>query len=359
MCQSGMFYLRWAHRFYVERNEVPFYANRLCDDYGLDTWSLEAMIGWLHRCHRLGIVSEEAVGLPLSKLGSLEFIEALVKMLSLREGFGDLLARGTARAAEALGVDAAEQIRHVDPYDPRIYLSTALLWAMETREPIQELHEVGMPLAQFSSWAKKVEGAYVSGDVVRAVARRFWGSELAGDFSTCEGKALAAKRIQDRQRVKESLILCDFLFPVLTIEHSEDHVGDPTLESKLYSAVTGNELGEEELLAKGETIFNLQRAVLVRERRAGREADRLPEEWHSTPLKKGSMDPECLVTGPEGRVVSRVGSVVDRQEFERMKDEYYGLRGWDVATGLQTRSGLEQLGMKDVADDLERRGLLA
>ena len=70
------------------------------------------------------------------------------------------------------------------------------------------------------------------------------------------------------------------------------------------------------------------------------------------------MDPDCLVPGKNGKPVSRVGAVVDRQEFERMKDEYYSIRGWDVATGLQKRGTLEGLGLKDVADDLEGRGLL-
>jgi len=50
--------------------------------------------------------------------------------------------------------------------------------------------------------------------------------------------------------------------------------------------------------------------------------------------------------------------VVDRDQFEKMKDEYYEIRGWDIATGLPTRRTLEGLGLKDVADDLERRGLL-
>jgi aldehyde:ferredoxin oxidoreductase len=45
-------------------------------------------------------------------------------------------------------------------------------------------------------------------------------------------------------------------------------------------------------------------------------------------------------------------------QFERTKDEYYRLRQWDVATGLQTRAKLEELGLKDVARDLEQRGLL-
>jgi aldehyde:ferredoxin oxidoreductase len=42
-----------------------------------------------------------------------------------------------------------------------------------------------------------------------------------------------------------------------------------------------------------------------------------------------------------------------------VKDEYYSLRGWDVGTGLQTRAKLEELGLKDVVEDLERRGLIA
>jgi aldehyde:ferredoxin oxidoreductase len=49
---------------------------------------------------------------------------------------------------------------------------------------------------------------------------------------------------------------------------------------------------------------------------------------------------------------------VDRDEFEKMKGEYYGIRGWDVESGLQTRKSLEDLDLKDVADGLEEAGLL-
>jgi aldehyde:ferredoxin oxidoreductase len=40
-----------------------------------------------------------------------------------------------------------------------------------------------------------------------------------------------------------------------------------------------------------------------------------------------------------------------------MKGEYYELRGWDVETGLPTRTKLEELQLHDVADDLAGRGL--
>ena len=51
--------------------------------------------------------------------------------------------------------------------------------------------------------------------------------------------------------------------------------------------------------------------------------------------------------------------VVDRNEFEKMKDEYYEIRGWDVSTGLLKRENLEALGLHEVADTLEAEGLLA
>jgi aldehyde:ferredoxin oxidoreductase len=194
--------------------------------------------------------------------------------------------------------------------------------------------------------------------VVRRISRRFWGSEAAADFTTSEGKPLAAKMIQDRQYAKESLILCDWIYPVSDNKYNEDHVGDPTIESRLFSAVTGIETDEAALYRMGETVFNQQRAVLIRDGRRGREDDRLPEDWHTEPLRKGVMDPDCLVPDKNGEPVSRKGAVVDRQDFEQMKDEYYQIRGWDNTTGLQTRETLERLGLGDVADDLELRGLL-
>jgi aldehyde:ferredoxin oxidoreductase len=51
--------------------------------------------------------------------------------------------------------------------------------------------------------------------------------------------------------------------------------------------------------------------------------------------------------------------VLDRGDFEKMKDDYYALRQWDVSTGLQTRANLVDLDLPEVADDLEHRGLLA
>ena len=276
-----------------------------------------------------------------------------------RDGLGEILGLGAERAAARIGTEAVSQIRHSDPYDPRLYLSTALLWATEPREPIQQLHEVGFILGKWVTWTKDPQQSYLNSDVLKAIARTFWGSEIAGDFTTCEGKALAAKMIQERQYIKECLLLCDFLYPILDIPTTEDHVGATDLEARYLSAVTGRDVTEESLRRIGERVFNLQRAVLTRDGRKGREYDTLPEQWHTTPLAGGIVDFEALVPDKDGNVISRVGAVVDKQEFEQMKTEYYQLREWDKTNGLQKRDTLENLGLKDVADDLDKRGLLA
>ena len=194
---------------------------------------------------------------------------------------------------------------------------------------------------------------------MRAIGKKFWGGEIAADFSTYEGKSLAAKKIQDRQYVKESLITCDFYWPMTDFENTEDHLGDPTLESQVYSVVTGREVDEEQLYSIGERIVNLQRAIMVREGHQGRKDDRLPEAYFTVPLRTFMGNPECLVPGKDGEVISRKGEVVDRQKFEEMKTEYYQFRGWDVHSGLQPEEKLKELGLSDIAAELKKGRLLA
>lgn len=364
-CHTAVFYETRAYRYYGEFNEVAFEANKLCDDYGLDSHGMETMVAFLVRAARANLLTEEQTGLPLSQIGSLEFIETLARKISFREGYGDVLADGVHKVAESLGKEAQDLLTHYitrtgyNPvYGARLYITTGFFWAMEPRLPIQLLHEVSVPGMR---WASQAMGAPtgMSSDVIREVGKRFWGSEIAADFSTYEGKAGAAAVIQDREYAKESLIICDFIFPIFTSLVAEDGVGDPTVENQLYEAVTGRPMDEAGLYRIGERVYNLQRAIHIREGRKAREDDVLEEYNYTVPLKSDFGNPDCLVPGPNGEKFSRKGMVIDRDEFEKMKDEYYELRGWDVKTGLQTKANLESLDLEDVAEDMERLGLLA
>jgi aldehyde:ferredoxin oxidoreductase len=323
------------------------------------------MIMWLSRCHKAGILTDERTGIPLSQIGSYEFIETLLKKIAHREGFGDVLAGGTHKAAQTLGEEARSLIKDYIVrtgenalYGPRLYITTSIFWAVEPRLPIQNLHEVSVPVMLWHLWLMGMKDAPVTTEVLRAMARRFFGSELAVDYSTYDGKARAAAMIQDREYAKESLILCDLFWPVYFSESSPDGVGDPSMESQICAAVTGREIDEKGLYKIGERIFNLQRAILVREGRKGREFDTIDEYNFTTPLKGDFGNEDCLVPGKDGEVYSRKDVVVDREQFEKIKGEFYQIRGWDVPSGLQKKAKLEELGLSYVAKTLEGEGLI-
>jgi aldehyde:ferredoxin oxidoreductase len=164
--------------------------------------------------------------------------------------------------------------------------------------------------------------------------------------------------IQDREYAIDCLILCDKVWPIMDIERSEDHVGDPTLEAKVYSAVTGNEIDEEGFNRIGERVFNLVRGIFAREGHVGRRDDRLSEFNFTVPLETDTANPECLVPGKDSKPLSKKGAVVDRKKFEEMLGEYYQLRGWDFSTGLQTKVKLAEIHLEDIARSLEQKGLL-
>ena len=366
-CQARDAYKDVALKYYGGWTEVIFHAARLCGEYGLDTIVIEPMIAWLMRGYQEGIFTDKGTGIPLSKVGSAEFIETLLQTISSREGFGDVLAQGTLRAAETLGKGAMELLTsdfintrasEKGDYDPRMFIITGLFYAVEPRRPTSQLHEIGWLIAHWQRWVKGEKGAVLSSETLQNIAEKFWGGKTAADFSTYEGKALAAKKIQDRTFAKESLILCDYTWPVIWVRYSEDHVGDPALQSQLFSAITGNDINEQGLNLIGERVFNLQRAILLREGWGGRQGDRLMDFVYNQPYQGELRDRGFIIPGKGGQVMSRQGMVLEREDFEKMKDEYYQLHGWDVNSGLQTRAKLHELDLQDVARELDKRDLL-
>ncbi|HEY88036.1 MAG TPA: hypothetical protein G4O06_08480, partial [Dehalococcoidia bacterium] len=362
-CQAAGFYEPAAGAYYGKLTDVPLHASRLCQNYGLDTHVMASILIWLEDGHNAGVLTEENTGLPLSKFGSWEFIETLVKKISLREGFGDTLAQGVPQAADSIGGKARELITdYLDKngqrmaYGPRLYNACGIFYATEPRMTLPTLHEMTIPILGWKEWVKGAEGAYMSYDLLQEIGRRFWGSELAFDCSTYDGKAITAKKIQDKIRAEECLILCAFFYPLRACDYTDTHEGDPAIESKLYSAVTGNETDEEGLNRIGERVFNLERAVLTREDPRGKKVDEIPEFNFTVPIEGEHLNPELLAPGKDGEPISKKGTVVDREKFSQMLSEYYELRGWD-SSGLQTKQKLAELDLGDIAQDLAQRGL--
>jgi aldehyde:ferredoxin oxidoreductase len=370
LCQASGVYMGLAMKYYGAGSkgarDATELGSRLCDKMGLDTAILAPMIGWLEQCYARGILSEEETCLPLSRIGSIEFIEELTRKISYREGFGDILARGTLKAAEYVG-KGSEQLTSAGiitrgsetrDYDPRLFLANALIYATEPRRPIHLLHAQSLPVSRWSNWLNGFKDAFLTTEFMQDIADKLWGGGQARDFNTYEGKALVSRKIQEYGYIKESLILCDLAWPIYQVHYPDKSYPLFTLEGQIVSAITGRELGAPELTVISDRIFNLQRAVLMRQGWGGREGDNLMGYLFEEPFPFVHFDPQSRVPGPGGEPVSRKGAILDRDEFEKLKDEFYMLRGWDVASGLQTRAVLEKLQLRDIASELEKRGLL-
>jgi len=286
-------------------------------------------------------------------------------MIARRQGFGDTLAEGLLRAGEKLGEEAkahfSNEVSGVGDganYSPREYIMNGLLYALEPRQPIAMLHEISWLTGLWVMNQADPKSSPVTSKVFRAAATKFWGSEKAWDLNTHEGKAMAAARIIDRTYVKDSLLLCDSVWPIMVSWNTPDHVGDPTLESRIFSAVTGIETDETRLYQYGERIFNLQRAILLREGWRP-EVDDVPGEFNFVdPVETVFMNPNVIVPGPGDEVISRKGQTVGRDVFEEMRKEFYELRGWAAESGLQKPETLERLGLPELVQDLKGLGLI-
>lgn len=354
-CQAMFVYFPWVMGRQGEPAETALNATGLCNDLSLCTMEMANVIQWIDAGYKNGFLTDEKTGLEIDKLGTWEFFETLSNRIAFRKGFGDLLADGLLRVGEKLGNEAKalfeNEVSDVGlgaTYSAREYLMNGLLYAFEPRQPIAMLHEISRAMGMWVMNLKYPGSTPVTAEAYRRAATRFWGDANAWDLNTHEGKAKAATRIIDRTYVKDSLGLCDSCWPLMFSHHTEDHVGDPTLEARTFNAVTGNRLDEDGLMAFGERIFNQQRAILLREGWEPKKDDRVDEFNFTDPVETVFMNPEVLVPGEGDAVLSRKGKTLDRDVFVTMRDEFYRLRGWDPDTGLVTKKRLQKLGIPEL-----------
>jgi aldehyde:ferredoxin oxidoreductase len=364
-CQSMFVYFPWVAGRPGESMETAVEATGICNDLSICTMEMANIIHWLTACYRSGYLTDRETGLDISKLGTREFFENLAGMIARREGFGAILAEGLLRAGEQLGAEAKDHFSNEvsgvgdgATYSAREYLTNGLLYALEPRQPIAMLHEISRLTGMWVMNRKDPKSSPVTSDVFRGAAAKFWGHAKAWDLTTHDGKAMAAAKIMDRTLVKDSLVLCDSSWPLMVSWNTADRVGDPRLESRIFTAVTGIQTDEAGLNEYGERIFNLQRAILLREGRRPKEDDALAEFNFTDPVQTVFMNPEVIVPGPGAEVISRKGRTLDRNAFEAMRREFYELRGWNADSGLQKVQTLERLGLSDLVAGLEQIGLV-
>jgi aldehyde:ferredoxin oxidoreductase len=119
----------------IDDLEALMKANELCNRYGIDTISTGVAISFAMECVERGILGrEDTDGLDLT-FGNAETMVRMVEKIALRQGFGDLLAEGTRRAAEQIGkgsADLAMQVKGLElpMHEPRYKQALGLHYSM-------------------------------------------------------------------------------------------------------------------------------------------------------------------------------------------------------------------------------------
>jgi aldehyde:ferredoxin oxidoreductase len=332
------YYFPPATKYYghtLERDQAVSDSFVLANRLGLDTTDIGGMVKFLNDLYQAGRIAPEPE-LPVDKVGSREFIQKLLTAMATRTGIGDLLSQGAPRAADHIK-DGWESCSKYFPaygsaeHEPvRNYPGIALLWALDSRDPVIDHH-------QYVHLGIKYQEAYTApyklpSKHAKRIAAEVFGSEKAIDHSSFEYKPEAVLYAQNRSAVINLLVLCDWIYPIVQSQVTNDRSGDTSLESQLLSAVTGYLLTEQELNHIGERVWNLARAIMVLEGRT-REKDNLHQSYF---------------TDRDGE------KPIPKSDFEHAKTKYYQLRGWDEENGWPTIKKLTELGLSDVADKLQK-----
>ncbi|MBI4334529.1 MAG: aldehyde ferredoxin oxidoreductase family protein [Chloroflexi bacterium] len=300
-------------------------AVKYCNDNGMDGTEPGMLLAWATDCYKRGIFNKEDTdGLELDWGNEKAALEILMK-INHREGLGNLLAEGVARAARATGKGSeyfaqTQKGRSCFEANVRTSYGCASGSMFSTRGGD---HLKGFPYWEFSAPPEEA-------------SRWKWGNPKTGDYRTGEGKAPMTVYGQNIFTLIDMLGTCKF-HTRLALDGL-----DEADYARLVALATGIDFTVLELMTIAERVYNLEQAF-NNSLGISRKDDRLPDMYYDVPLNGGPLDKK---------------TIMKREEVEKMIDDYYALRGWDLKTGVPPRKTLERLGLEDVAEDLERRGVL-
>ena len=280
-------------------------SNELCNRYGLDTISAGSTIAFAMECFERGLISEEEVGFPLP-WGDGQAATRLVEQMALRQGFGEVLADGSMRAAQQIGSGAEEYAIHVmgqdlPMHDPRLEPGLGLVYLADATPGRHNqadcyIAPVGLDIG-FPGFAEGV------GDQV--------------------GRGRFMKTLGSLFHVLQASGACQFGYLSTTVDYLPE----------CLSAVTGHAYSMDELLLCGERIANVRQAFNVREGINMLEAQ--------IPLRAYGRPP--LAGGPNTGVTVKIESLL-REYLEEM--------GWSQDAAIPSERRLRQLGLDFIVNDL-------
>jgi aldehyde:ferredoxin oxidoreductase len=337
----------WGGYSGIKSFPASWKCKELCQRYGMDQGG---PIPFAMELFQKGILTKEDLdGLELT-WGNEKAIFELIRKIAFREGIGDILAEGSARAAKKIGrgaEDSAMVVKGMEMFgkDPRTAPLVNTLGVMTClRGADENLSTSSIPFS-YPAWAKKAGWSttdylkwlidYI--DMPDNVKKEIFGEDPSTsilDPHELDGKAFLAKWFGDLVALCNSIGLCVIatnFWPVM----------GPSHYAKLYNAYTGHQTTAQEIMKVGERIVNLMKVYAIR-CGISRQDDVLPARFYREPLTDGPFK----------------GTLLQTDRLNRLLIEYYEKRGWNTETGVPTRGKLVELKLIDVADELSKLGLL-
>jgi len=286
--------------------EVLAKANQLCDELGIDTISAGVTIAWAMECYERGLLtSKDTDGLKLS-FGNAEAILKTLELIAYRKGIGDMLAEGVRGASRRLGKGSEAFAIHVKGLEPPAY-------------DVRGLKGMGLAFATSTRGACHLRSCAYAAELSGS-----WWKFKRVDRLSAKGKEYVAT-VENIMTVYDMVGICKFSRHFYFVEELPD----------FFKAVQGFVFKSKDILKLGERVWNIEKAFNVREG-FGRMDDVLPLRVMTEPIRDGTSK----------------GSYILREELNKMLDDYYAARGWNK-DGIPTRAKLEELELKDIADDMK------
>jgi aldehyde:ferredoxin oxidoreductase len=287
-------------------------ANKLCNEYGLDTIGTGATIAWAMECYEQGLFTQAEVGFPIP-FGDAEAMVRLTELIGRREGFGHVLAEGSRKAADRLekGHDNLITVKgsEAPAHMPQAKRSLGLIYAVNAFGADHQSSEHD-PMVEDGASALYL-GRLKQIGVEHSITPRSLG----------EDKVRFALQSQRFYSFLDSADLCQFVWGPAWTLYGPDETVD------LVKAITGwDDFNMDELMTVGERRLNLLRVFNAREGLT-RSEDKLPKKFFKA--LKG--------TGPTANVT------LTQAELTQAQDLYYELSGWDKQTGNPTAETLKRL----------------
>lgn len=356
-------------------------ATDMLQKAGVNVYDVSGFRGWMNVLYQRGELgigkAIDSTPLDFSQYQTLSFAEKWLDVLCRREGIGNDMAEGVIRAAKKWGkLEEALETRDLN-YPQWGYSAHWSLpqveWCYGSLMGDRDINEhcfsfphwtaaytVGLQKEGLTAekFVKQLTGKMVPYEDDMFMLDYSWRNgreEITGIYSEHRAKMIAWHRHHTRFW-KQSMQFCDWAFPNFINAQNKDMEGwTPYCEENTYKAIMGKEMSYEEGVEIGRKIWNLDRSIWVMQGRH-RNIEKFAPFFHNQ-----FFQPFGAVTvyqDNKWQYSMEPFMHIDAAKFENWKTKFYNFEGWNPDSGWPTRSTLEDLGLKKVADELQSAGKL-